>query len=614
MSFDRNIVTDYGSPNDGSAGFQEALLVFKGQAQGLDSILRIPAGTFDLKGGGPDARFFDGIPTLQVILDAAATITDNAGAGSLILGGPGTDFTVHIQPKIETVLAGSNVVVLKDILDAVKYTVGGYVFVCSFDLQGNWHNGFGAPNNNQWVEPAKVLGISGKSITLDRNLQFTHKSTWPWYSGALQTDGPDQGGPAMLIPLGANWDIFHTYSGGTINFATPNAINCAGRLIVFDGMTIIGARGVNPSVDGEIRFKDCDLQFGMEVDKLLGKIVFEGTTKMLTTGVEFQSASGLLEIRDSVRLHNLNGTPRRTIARGDKWRIENLLMGPHDYGRNDELIFGPGQIDTWGGFGGQHEQGQDGEGVDVSYTMSGGVIRIPNTLGAKPWCVPGTNCYFSGTHTCVVPFIVIDVTQDATFTYVQTNLSGGFPAIAGTHLTIHVHPSPHATFHPSIITTDPQIKDFTLTRAGRPVYEYVNRAYTKANTAGAVSPTPNIFGNLNFLRFNVTSAYAGATNPLTVGLTMTLYAADYSHVTYTALFDLRQTGLREITRAGVTGIKSGETIPNLPDPVYNWLTADGVGQNPSNNVSGDTTSLAWTLEVDTNQGISGGLSFLANSV
>ena len=88
--------------------------------------------------------------------------------------------------------------------------------------------------------------------------------------------------------------------------------------------------------------------------------------------------------------------------------------------------------------------------------MSNGIITIPNTNGAVRWAVPGTNLIWAGRGENELLVHVIDVTQDATNTYVQTDcigantacgIAGGFPNVplAGTALAVRAHPAPKFT-------------------------------------------------------------------------------------------------------------------------------------------------------------------------
>jgi hypothetical protein len=78
---------------------------------------------------------------------------------------------------INTNTAGTNTVTLKSAADASKLTVGRYVLIASFDQQGA-----GWPSNFRYHEYARISSISGATVTLDRNLRFSHQDNY-WENG-----------------------------------------------------------------------------------------------------------------------------------------------------------------------------------------------------------------------------------------------------------------------------------------------------------------------------------------------------------------------------------------------------------------------------------------------
>lgn len=600
MAFNDDITAPpYNCPTNGTSDCWAAFDAFRIARAGQTGTLLVPAGTYNFgPNPAPSAYIFGGVPNLTVNM-TGATFQALAGGGSFEFGGgDAIDFTISVQPRIQSVQAGATSITLSIPADASKF-IGSWMLVTGGCLQSVWQHGFGAPLNNQFLDFVQITGISGTTISFTPALQYSYLSTWPWWSQGM--DGPDEGGPAIAIPLLANWDCVHVYNGGTLISGT-SAINSAGRMITYNGSTLTGPRGINPSEIYELHLNNCIVNAATEVDKVLGKIYLEGSTTTNGGAFEYQSASTAFSTYLSGTANvNFNHTGRSLIGTGTGWTIGALTPGPSDNGRCDEINLSTGTITAWGNFGG----GVDSD-VTSKYTMVNGVIVCPNTLGAGPggpfWAVPGTRCIFSGANACAVPFNVLAVTQDATNVYIQTTRSGGWPSIplSSGKLNIQIHPCPRGTFDPGIVSSDLIVRDLCQSTPGRPIYEYTKRTYSKADTVGAIT-SPNVFGKINFIRFNVITPYAGVQSTLTLGYTFAIYGLDDSNASFSGVINLRTAGVRTFAPSGTTGIQSGDTNQTLPyGNAYNWM-ANGFGLNPNMNVSGEATSLNFSVEVSTNQ-------------
>src|SRR5262249_43286160 len=111
---------------------------------------------------------------------------------------------------------------------------------------------------------------------------------------------------------------------------------------------------------------------------------------------------------------------------------------------------------------------------------SGGRISAENQPGAAPqrWAVPGTNLFWADQNRqAILGFRIVDVTQDATNTYIQTNLKGGFPAVSPYNgkLFIRVHPAPKFT----CASCTGSVEALILSQAsgGTPLYSYYKRTF-----------------------------------------------------------------------------------------------------------------------------------------
>jgi len=342
----------------------------------------------------------------------------------------------------------------------------------------------------------------------------------------------------------------------------------------------------------------------MEADKLVGTVILDGVT---IRQINFQSSSvDLLSMSNSTVTGALNGTPKKAVVTFS--RITTLKPGAYYYGRSDEVICANCVISNLIP-GGVSEQGTNGEGVNVSYTMSGGVITAPNRLGALPWAVPGTNLMWSGQYSSETSFKVIDVTQDSANTYVQTTLTGGFPGVPRYNgkLSIHVHPSPIFTCLRCMGNVD--VVDLAQPGAqGKPLYSYSRRTYTGSTIGnGASVSTMELWGRLVSLKVNVAAPYAGSLGRLTLHLpsgsdNYPTIKSDGSVFRYAPIINLKIAGERVITPAGVSGAQRGDSALSVPEAV--WFTGQG-GIAASADISGESLSMrpTVTIEIVTEQGV-----------
>lgn len=619
----KNIVTDFGATCNGVADDASAFAAFNAWAQGqtLQIILTIPSGSTCLFLSSVGISWAKGIQRL-VVMGYGATISDNNGTGSgFTLGGSGVQNAIvggnKTSSRLATVSAGSSSVTPLNTSEATLFTVGQWALITGYDLQGLWQNPFGYPPNPHFFEYVQItaINVATGQITFSAPLKNTYKSTWPNYNSGnvLQADA---GGPATLYALDPSWNTEVEYRGLTI--ARPTAQTYAnGRSVTYKDVTFTGTACGVPTQNLVWQAINTNMSTcSMEADKLVGTIVLNGVT---ISQLAFQSSSiDLLNMSNSSVTVSLNGTPKKAVILNST--IAVLKPGAFAYGRSDEIICTNCVISSIIP-GGVLEKGPSEAGINVGYTMSGGVITVPNTDGAIRWAVPGTNLFWSGFYQTELSFRVVGVTQDANNTYVQTTLFGGFPSVPqdSGKLYIQVHPAPKFTC--TNCTGSVDAVDLSQAPAGAPLYSYSKRTYTGAavgtpgtpgyifplGTASASTPTLIWWGALSSLKFNVTTAYTGAHGTLTLhGMAVfdnypTITAAG-SVFTYGPDINLNTIGQRLITPSGVTGTQSGDS--GLPVPEAVWLTqAAGIGA--STDISGEASNV-WptvTIEITTNQGV-----------
>jgi len=249
----------------------------------------------------------------------------------------------------------------------------------------------------------------------------------------------------------------------------------------------------------------------------------------------------------------------------------------------------------------------DGTHVDLqgssfqhAYTSGGSIgPRVPQ------WAVPGSILWWRGAYQNETAFKVIDVTQDANNTYIQTNLTGGFPAVPLDGGNLYMNNDPAPEFTCTNCTGGADAVDLSQSPAGAPIYSYSKRTYT----GGTLLPYPNqppfptLWGKLVSITLSVSKPYTGALGTLTLQATdePTLESND-SFFRYTPVINLKIAGDRIITPSGVTGAQSADSALSLPGNV--WFTgAAFLGPNISSNISGEDPS-TWpivTIEITTDQ-------------
>ena len=143
-----------------------------------------------------------------------------------------------------------------------------------------------------------------------------------------------------------------------------------------------------------------------------------------------------------------------------------------------------------------------------NYSMSNGILTIPNSHGPVTWAVPGANIAWSGRYVFEGPVIqVMDVTQDSTNTYVYTSLTGGFPnlQLGGiTNFGMRTHPAPKFTC--TNCTGSADAVDLSGAPAGAPLWSYSKRTYTGSTAPGLVP----IWGKMTNITITPTVAYTGS--------------------------------------------------------------------------------------------------------
>ncbi|MDD5674307.1 MAG: hypothetical protein PHC61_09095 [Chitinivibrionales bacterium] len=196
----------------------------------------------------------------------------------------GFDHTNIPGYKINTNSAGTKTVTLKSAADASKLTIGRYVMIGSFDQQGS-----GWPPNVRNHEYARIASISGATITLDRNLRFSHQDNYyeggdPNSLGLARIYAIDRSDERMnlratvrdiqfLANTGTTRDVgamvySYTLDAGWENCSIPDLVPSMSRFVAVVGTTI-GSYGIDFDKDMSMAIVDSSAVPGG---------IFEGTS------------------------------------------------------------------------------------------------------------------------------------------------------------------------------------------------------------------------------------------------------------------------------------------------------------------------------------------------
>lgn len=592
----KNIVTDFGAKCDGLADAAPAFAAFNtwARAQTLPVQLTIPSGSVCSFRTAAAQWWAKGIKNL-LVLGYGATISNDGGG--FFLGASGVVQDNAHSARLATVAAGSSSVKLLTAGQTSLFAVGRYALITGFDLMG-----YGYPPNPHFFEYVQITGVDPGTgtVTFGAPLKNTYKSTWPLYFAGSNFEA-DQGGPATLYALDPSWDTTIEYRGLTV-VNNSNQTYANGKSITYTDATFTGTNCAIPTQNLLWQAINTNMSnCSMEADKLVDTIVLNGVT---IASIAFQSSSiNLLSMSNTTVTSWMNGTPKKAIISNSY--IAAFRPGTYAYGRTDEVVCTNCALPAISALG-MFVKGPNGAGVNTGYTMQNGVIAIPNSQGPAAWAVPGTNLMWAGADETETAFQVVDVTQDATNTYVKTTLSGGFPQVPtyGTALYIRVHPAPKFTC--TSCTGSQDAFDLSQAPAGAPIYSYSKRTYD-GSLVGDATPA-KLWGKLVSMKVNVATPYTGVASSATFNVagqfhyaTIEASGATYDYV---PVIDLKSPGVRLVTPSSTTGQAIGDAALTVPEAV--WFSGSTV---PHMNADMSAESSAvWptiTVEITTDQGIIG---------
>jgi hypothetical protein len=524
----------------------------------------------------------------------------NFGAMFHIGGGGVYQDNVHAA-RLNFVAKGSTTISVMDPtrLTPGGFTVGRYILIAGLDMMA-----YGFPQNPYYFEYAKILAVdtSTGDITIDHPTRHFYKTTWPHYSDG-STVAPNQGGYAIAYTMQLEWDTDLTYNDLKIRQYFPPINNAAGtatigrkitlnNIIVLDGGTVTTG-GVPKSIDDcvfatigkEITFNSVNMDScpSAEADKITETWTIANST---VGGVLFQSASfNVVNVVNS-KIGSIGGTPQIiNISSGSViggstpfGTGSGLIMGSQFYGRSEQANCSDSTIYAISQSGAQDDMLPE---ATRGFSLTNGVLSYPKSKGPVRWAVPDTNLFWQGViygtpDYVAQAFHIIDVWDDANYTYVQTDLTRtGFPTPASQDfLRIKVHPAPSVTFT-NCVGSETAI-ELSKAPGGMPLYSYMNHTTTADKMYTSGSQFIQFWGRITELTATVVDPYTGpnatfSVNPFGIG-GMNFNDASGTVKNFNPVLNGKVAGLRNFlplpmtTQAGDTHVST-----TLTEPIYSML-------------------------------------------
>lgn len=422
--------------------------VHKAQVTGTDWInVSVPPGNYHVPSSGfAVSGFVTANGAKKVRLSAYGAVFDGGTFGSPLFIDVAFTSGVHLSALIQNIApnnSGVQTLTLITPADATKFRIGSWIMVCGLDMQG----ANSTPINNHYCEFVRITAINAGTgvITLDRRLRNGYRSTWPSYFAGDATT-LTCGGPATIIQANDTWDQELEVYGLRITSTGQTPFTARSILIVdciFDGQGpvpsgckyYVAKRCVWGSSSGAVTSGNT-----LEIDKLCEYVEFN---ECWGAGFFVQSTSVDRLVVDSCNFESVGGTARNTyICNSD---IQSLLIGPLFFGASETVLIENSRIGSI-----QAPTRLDDAGAAArasnrvsNWVFNAGTLRCSNNSGSPKgpvvWAIPGRKMFVNDMagffDSMGSPFIVLDVYQDATFTYIDTTLAA-LPVGISTNSTI----------------------------------------------------------------------------------------------------------------------------------------------------------------------------------
>lgn len=405
------------------------------------------------------------------------------------------------------------------------FTVGAPALMTGYTLQSYWGGPYGAPSNHYWFEWPIVQSINSTThqVCFTQPLTNTYKETWPQYNTGAQFQ-LDPGGPATLYAIDPTWELRHVYKDFTIENGEGQT-GSGGRNVTWNNVLPAGSACMIPSQNEMYSWININAPLcTIEADKLIGTWNISGSSLFK---IDIQSSSiNLLNVSSSTFTGGLYGAPKKSVI--DGINTVDLTAGTIAYGVSDETVCTNCTIT---GSMGRSGAGETVDTVGQPWSMSGGVITIPNAYSWNACCdkselqlryvVPGKYSVWAGssnpgggTKTLFGRTLKVnDVTQDLTNTYVHTSEAGGFPTGSWSALGLALVPHPAPMFTGSFL---PGSANTALALNGcpaqAPLYSCQNFTYTGSASGTSAGYAPNIWGEVDTFTFTNNVPYTGVSS------------------------------------------------------------------------------------------------------
>lgn len=399
------------------------------------------------------------------------------------------------------------------------FPVGSKVIMTGWTNQAYWAGPSGYPSNPQWFEYKTVASVNSTThqVCFDTPLTETYKDTWPQYNtgNGFQVD---QGGPATLYVLDPSWEMTAVFQNFTMDTNGQSYANA--RNVTFSNVTMASSFCPIPTQNETHTWTNVDASnCNIETDKI---VKTWNMTNSSARNVHIQSSSLETINANTVTFRQLSGTSKKFIGNNITVTGGDFQIGTANYGASEETSCTNCNISA-GGIGTATPITRvDYPGFE--WSMSGGVITIPNALSNNPAAgaqnpggeiqtrglVPGSYNFWRGSQVGRA-FKVVDVTQDIDNTYVQTSEAGGFPTGTWTASGLSVFPHPAPKLTSVNWSGDYRATAFNGCPAQSPMYSCQTYVYTGGAT-GTIPSTmlPLVWGEMDTWTFTNNVPYTGA--------------------------------------------------------------------------------------------------------
>lgn len=237
------------------------------------------------------------------------------------------------------------------------------------------------------------------------------------------------GGPATIYKLSSIFDGEHNYYGLSCS-ASGGVFFGGGKQITLCGMSFAGL-GPAPSAAKTVIIRRTQIGSQNEVDKCVEYLEYDRCYSTVGLGQIFLQSSSIMILKiKNCALKTLNGTAKNTIVENSNFTTE-VIVGPSQYGRSEMVRISNSNIAS--------ARQSDLFADPSTLSFKDGTFAIANVSAGRvwQWAVPGMHYFFAfydgAIHKNddatgkVWTFMITDLRQDATNTYIDTDIGNVLP-------------------------------------------------------------------------------------------------------------------------------------------------------------------------------------------